>query len=76
MFEITPNPNALKFNLEHDFEVGMDYFEIKESNPEMINKILSIEGVSSVFVGPNFLTLLKVVEYDWKDIKTTIEELL
>ena len=54
----------------------MDYFEIQESNPEMINKILSIEGVSSIFVGPNFLTLLKVVEYDWKDIKTTIEELL
>ncbi len=76
MFEITPNPNALKLSLEHSFEVGMDYFEIKESNPEMINKILSIEGVSSIFVGPNFLTLLKVVEYDWKDIKTTIEELL
>lgn len=76
MFEITPNPNALKLSLEHTFEVGMDYFEIKESNPEMINKILSIEGVSSIFVGPNFLTLLKVVEYDWKDIKTTIEELL
>ena len=54
----------------------MDYFEIQESNPEMINKILSIEGVSSIFVGPNFLTLLKAVEYDWKDIKTTIEELL
>ena len=76
MFEITPNPNALKLNLEHVFEVGMDYFEIKESNPEMINEILSVEGVSSIFVGPNFLTLLKVVEYDWKDIKTTIEELL
>ena len=76
MFEITPNPNALKLSLEHAFEVGMDYFEIKESNPEMINKILSIEGVSSIFVGPNFLTLLKAVEYDWKDIKTTIEELL
>ena len=76
MFEITPNPNALKLNTEHTFEVGMDYFEIHESNPDMINKILSIEGVSSIFVGPNFLTLLKAVEYDWKDIKTTIEELL
>ena len=40
MFEITPNPNALKLSLEHAFEVGMDYFEIKASNPEMINKIL------------------------------------
>ena len=76
MFEITPNPNALKLNTVHTFEVGMDYFEIQESNPEMINRILSIEGVSSVFVGPNFLTLLKAAEYDWKEIKTTIEELL
>ena len=31
MFETTPNPNALKINLEHEFEVGADYFEIKES---------------------------------------------
>ena len=76
MFEITPNPNALKLNTVHTYEVGMDYFEIQETNPEMINRILSIEGVSSVFVGPNFLTLLKAAEYDWKEIKTTIEELL
>ena len=70
MFETTPNPNALKINLEHEFEVGADYFEIKESNPDLVN------GITSVFVGPNFLTVLKNHEYAWKDIETKLEELL
>ncbi len=76
MFDITPNPNALKLNIEHDLEVGMDYFEVDESTPTLINEILSIEGVTSIFVGPEFLTILKATEYDWKEIKTTIEDLL
>ena len=76
MFDITPNPNALKLNIEHNLEVGMDYFEVEENTPPLINKILEIEGVTSIFVGPEFLTILKVAEYDWREIKTTIEELL
>jgi len=76
MFETTPNPNALKINLEHEFEVGTDYFEIKESNPDLVNELLDINGVTSVFIGPNFLTVLKKHEYAWKDIETRLEELL
>ena len=76
MFETTPNPNALKININHQLEVGMDYFESNNKNPDLINKLIGVEGITSVFIGPNFLTVLKKHEYDWKDIKTTIEELL
>jgi len=54
----------------------MDYFEANNKNPDLINKLIGVEGITSVFIGPNFLTVLKKHEYDWKDIKTTIEELL
>ena len=76
MFETTPYPNALKINMDHQLEVGMDYFESNNKNPDLVNKLVGVEGVTSVFIGPNFLTVLKKHEYDWKDIKTTIEELL
>ena len=76
MFETTPNPNALKINITHRLEVGMDYFEQTNENPDMVNQILDVDGITSVFVGPDFLTVLKKHEYEWKDIKTTIEELL
>jgi hypothetical protein len=76
MFETTPNPNALKITLEHKLEVGADYFEIQESNPELVNELLSIEGITSIFIGPSFLTVLKKHEYAWKDIETRLEELL
>jgi hypothetical protein len=76
MFETTPNPNALKINMDHQLEVGMDYFESNNKNPDLVNKLVGVEGITSVFIGPNFLTVLKKHEYDWKDIKTTIEELL
>ena len=76
MFETTPNPNALKINIMHRLEVGMDYFEQTNENPDMVNQILDVDGITSVFIGPDFLTVLKKHEYEWKDIKTTIEELL
>ena len=76
MFETTPNPNALKVNITHHLEVGMDYFEQSNENPDTVNQILDVEGITSVFIGPDFLTVLKKHEYEWKDIKTTIEELL
>ena len=76
MFETTPNPNALKINIDHQFEVGMDYIKSSSKNPDLVNSLVGVEGITSVFIGPDFLTVLKKHEYGWKDIKTTIEELL
>ena len=59
MFEATPNPNAIKLEIEHDLEVGREYSELNEDTPELIKKILNIEGIFSVFVGPTFLSLIK-----------------
>ena len=76
MFEATPNPNAIKLEIEHDLEVGREYSELNEDTPELIKKILNIEGIFSVFVGPTFLTLIKNKEDDWKDLIRTVEQVL
>ena len=42
----TPNPNAKKV-------------EIDIQNDDLVNKIEKINGVSSVFLGPGFITITK-----------------
>ena len=55
----TPNPNAKKILIEHDYEIAT-YINQDSSNVEGIAKILSkINGVDSIFTGPGFLTLTK-----------------
>ncbi len=55
----TPNPNAKKV----ETEIHKD--EILES----LNKI---EGISSVFFGPGFITITKEVDINWESITQDI----
>ncbi len=59
--EKTPNPNASKFILESDINPYEPIFCIKgqKSDVELINQILSISGVESVFLGKDFITVTK-----------------
>ena len=55
----TPNPNAKKI-----------LFQIKSEN---ISKSLEeVDGVSSVFVGPGFITITKESAFDWAVITEDI----
>jgi len=68
----TPNPNAKKILIEHDYEIAT-YINQDSSNVEGIAKILSkIKGVDSIFTGPGFLTLTKEESVDWETINTDI----
>ena len=72
--EDTPNPNALKFIPEKKVS-NLSSFEISDKsniNNEAIRNILSINGVKSVFLSKDFLSVNKDESIDWEDLKHII----
>ncbi|EFX81846.1 hypothetical protein DAPPUDRAFT_49825 [Daphnia pulex] len=73
----TPNPNSLKFLpgvqvvLESE---TMDFPTLSSAQCSPLAKLLfRIEGVKSVFLGPDFITITKIdEETDWKTIKAEV----
>jgi Fe-S cluster biogenesis protein NfuA len=69
--EITPNPNSLKF-LPGKNVSNSGSFEVtkkEETDYELVRNILSINGVTGVFLGQDFLSINKKDETTWEDIK-------
>tara|TARA_Y100000992_G_scaffold302430_1_gene276545 strand:- start:254 stop:796 length:543 start_codon:yes stop_codon:yes gene_type:complete len=67
----TPNPNSLKFLPGRDVS-NSDSIEIldkKETNNSLLRNLLSINGVVSIFVGDNFISVNKEESHDWEDIQ-------
>ena len=72
--EVTPNPNSLKFLPEKEVsKVGP--FEVKskdDTTNELLRNILSINGVTGIFLGENFLSVSKKDKVNWEDLKHII----
>jgi NFU1 iron-sulfur cluster scaffold homolog, mitochondrial len=69
--EITPNPNSLKF-LPGKLVSNNGSFEITkkaETDNDLVRNILSINGVTGVFLGKDFMSINKNEEVNWEDIK-------
>jgi hypothetical protein len=75
----TPNPNAKKIDLEHDLTVGTVINSTNDTDNRICNLLLSITGITSIFVGPGFITITKVEGSDWdlinNDIATQFDKL-
>ena len=67
LFEDTPNPNAKKIVVDHDYEVGI-YLDKHKQHHDFIQVLLNNEYIQKIFTGPNFLTILKSNEGVWTDI--------
>ena len=68
----TPNPNAKKILVDHDYEIAT-YINQDSSNVEGIaKKLIEINGVDSIFTGPGFLTLAREGSVDWEAINDDI----
>ena len=68
----TPNPNAKKIIIDHDYEIAT-YINKDESDVKGLGKILiEIDGIVSIFTGPGFLTLTKEEHADWNSINNYI----
>ncbi len=70
--EHTPNPDTLKFLPGKTVsEVGPIEFLKNDKNIKvsLANKILSLEGISMVFFGEDFITVKKEKDLNWDDLK-------
>jgi len=76
--EITPNPNSLKFlpgkNVSNNgsFEVTKK----EDTDSELVRNLLSINGVTGVFLGTDFLSINKKEDIIWDDIKHIVISLI
>lgn len=72
--EITPNPNSLKFLTGKNVSLigPVEITEISKTNNELIKNILSINGVKSVFLSNDFISVNKENDFEWEDLKHII----
>ena len=68
----TPNPNALKIVCKHSLESGTNITEVNQVNIPLINEIIGVDGVVSIFSGPDFITVMKQNNSEWESIKSNI----
>ena len=68
----TPNPNAKKIEIKHGLEVGTVINSTSDENNELCNQLISISGITTIFAGPEFLTLTKKENHDWDSINHDI----
>jgi len=76
--EITPNPNSLKFipgkkvSIDKSFEITNK----EDIDSSLLRNILSINGVKTIFLGEDFLSVNKEENVDWEDIKHIVISLI
>ena len=76
--ETTPNPNALKF-IPGKIVSNSGQIEITKKNQinnDLVKNLLSINGVTGVFLGKDFLSINKEQNVDWEDIKHIAKSLI
>ena len=76
--EITPNPNSLKFLPEKKVSNSGPYEILKKDGikNDLVRNILSINGVESIFLGEDFISVNKKDMIDWEDIKHIVISLI
>jgi Fe-S cluster biogenesis protein NfuA len=76
--EITPNPNSLKFLPEKKVSNSGPYEILKKDGikNDLVRNILSINGVESIFLGEDFISVNKNDTIDWEEIKHIVISLI
>ena len=72
----TPNPNALKFTVDATFEAPASFAAGQETDDPLAASLLGIDGVTSVFMSADFVTLSKSPDVDWDAIAPAATETL
>ena len=72
--EITPNPNSLKFfpGKKVSNDIPIEIIDKSKSNNELIRNILSINGVTGIFLSEDFMSVNKAEKIEWEDLKHII----
>jgi Scaffold protein Nfu/NifU N terminal len=74
----TPNPNAMKFVLDRTIAVAPVRFYTKEeaNNHPLASRLMAVNGVSHVMLLADFVTIGKLPNAKWSDIKPRVSKLL
>ena len=74
----TPNPNSLKFIPgKRVSNIGsLELSKKEDTNNNLLKNILSINGVESIFLGDDFLSVNKNEKTNWEDIKHIVISLI
>ena len=76
--EVTPNPNSLKF-LPGKKVSNSGPYEItnkEDMKNELVRNIFSINGVESIFLGQDFISVNKSENIKWEEIKHIVISLI
>ena len=68
----TPNPNAKKILIEHDYEIAIYINKDSQEVGGTAKQLIEIDGIESIFTGPGFLTLTKEESSGWNIINNDI----
>jgi hypothetical protein len=75
--ETTPNPNSMKLNLSGPLGVSGSFDAMNGSQaPELLQQLLAVEGVVSVFTAQQFITLNRDPRASWEPILTAARAVL
>ena len=72
----TPNPNALKFTVGVDVGGPATFVAGQETDDANAAALLAIDGVTSIFMTADFVTLSKTPDASWEMIVPVATELL
>tara|TARA_B100001939_G_scaffold135588_1_gene117726 strand:+ start:1334 stop:1576 length:243 start_codon:yes stop_codon:yes gene_type:complete len=64
----TPNPNAKKILMEHNFDIAIYLNENHIIKDTQLSKLLDRSEISSIFTGPGFITVTKHADESWDPI--------
>jgi hypothetical protein len=72
----TPNPNALKFTVGVDVGGPKTFGAGIDTDDELGSALLGIEGVFSIFMTADFITVTKEADYDWDAIASAAQGII
>ncbi|SHG22664.1 NifU N-terminal domain-containing protein [Ornithinibacillus halophilus] len=76
--EATPNPNALKFTTDKLIFEGTNSISVRAgetSEHEILNELMKLEGVDTVFGYQNFITVNKEFDAEWDNVTPQVMEI-
>lgn len=74
--EPTPNPNAMKFTVGRPVGGPTTFVAGRETEDPLAGRLLALEGVSSIFLTADFVTITKRPDVGWDELAPGAVEIL
>lgn len=74
--EPTPNPNALKFTVGEPVDGPKTFVAGQDDDDPFAGPLLALEGVTSLFMTADFVTISKTPDASWDAIAPEVQRIL